>query len=172
MIKQNIFISFVMFESIFVALYSVFIYYLFIYFKLLTHNINNNKNIVYILFIVGFFKHFIGFYSGLHTYYCNNGYACLSVNKNINNDNIYISKYTNLFMLILESITEGYLFCLFGFFLLFIIETIFIIFHKKKRFSINIMYFIIFLIGLLLYLIFEISGLHHLFCIKKCIKKV
>ena len=34
------------------------------------------ENTLLLFFIIGFFKHFFAYFIGLHTYYCNNGYAC------------------------------------------------------------------------------------------------
>jgi len=76
-------------ESIFVGIYCYIIYN--------TINIFTIKNIYYKIFIIGFIKHFLGYYLGLHNYYCS--YDCN------NSNSIAISNY-----LITDSIGEGFLF--------------------------------------------------------------
>ena len=65
-------------ESIFVGVYTSFIYLLFSPFI---------KNFYLLLLVCGFFKHFLGSSFGLWTWYCNNGEACLRV---LSQDKYYI----------------------------------------------------------------------------------
>ena len=89
------------------------------------------------LFVIGFLKHYLGNWLGIQDYYCNNGYSCKSQRP---------SKYTvTQNALILESIAEGGLFLLFGTVLMNIQKNMIVTY---------------FLIGALLHLSFEISGVH------------
>lgn len=74
-------------ESIFIGIYCYIIYNIIDIFII--------KNIYYKIFIIGFIKHFLGYYLKLHDYYCNKS------------NNIAISKY-----LIIDSMGEGLLFLL------------------------------------------------------------
>ena len=103
------------FESIFVGIYASLI------FVLLS---KSKTRFIYLLFITGFLKHLLGYILNIHTYYCNNGYACKKIltnnnNNNNNNNSViknvykYISK-NNIFTLLFESILEGIVFSLLG----------------------------------------------------------
>ena len=82
-------------ESIFVGIYTCFIYLLFSPFI---------KNFYILLLVCGFFKHLLGSSFGLWTWYCNNGEACLKV---LSQDQKYES---NTLYLIRESIYESIIF--------------------------------------------------------------
>ena len=127
-------------ESIFVGIYTCFIYLLFSPFI---------KNFYWLLLVCGFFKHFLGSSLGLWTWYCNNGEACVKV---LSQDQYYNS---NTLTLMRESIYESILFLILGFLLHFI-------------FSQSI--YIFFFIGFLLHIIGEKFGLHKSFCINTCDK--
>jgi hypothetical protein len=133
------------FESIFVGFYSIIIYFI-INSILLYKNISINISLI--LFNVGFFKHFISYFIGLYTYYCNNGSSCK--NKNDVPKKALFPGYINL---IKESFIEGILFLLLGGFILFFI--------KKKEYA-------IFLIGFLLHIFAEHVGIHKDFCKTQC----
>ena len=126
------------FESIFVGVYTLLIY-------ILLNSFIINKNINIILFIIGFFKHYLGHYLNLHTYYCNNGYAC-KINSNIK------SIATNLDIFI-ESFFEGILFIFIG-----------KIIHKYT----NNNFLLFFLIGFTLHILSEIFHIHTFFCNNRC----
>ena len=81
-----------------------------------------NGNIYIYLFIIGFYKHFFGYYIGLHDYYCNN---------DKNNENAYIIK---------DSILEGICFIIIG-------NLIFKIFNLHKMISLFIIGFIFHIIA-------------------------
>jgi len=74
-------------ESIFIGIYCYIIYNIIDIFTI--------ENIYYKIFIIGFVKHFSGYYLNLHDYYCNKSNSSA------------ISKY-----LIIDSIGEGFLFLL------------------------------------------------------------
>ena len=74
------------------------------------------------LFFVGFFKHYLGYYLGLHDYYCNN---------NKNNKNNYIIK---------DSILEGFYFIIIG-------NIIFKLFNYNKIISLFIIGFLMHIIS-------------------------
>ena len=138
-------------ESIFVGLYCSFIYFLFL--QLTMYKVNN----LYInLLVVGFMKHLLGYYFGLHTYYCNNGEACLLENKNKNNK---IKYKANTKELLLNSIKESFIFVLFGFGLSFILTNL------DKRVN---RYILFFLLGFILHVESEFLGIHKIFCETNC----
>ena len=86
-------------ESVLVGIYACFMYLLFSPFI---------KNFYVLLLVCGFFKHFLGSSVGLHSWYCNNGEACLKV---LSQDQKYEA---NTLYLIRESIYEGLIFLIVG----------------------------------------------------------
>jgi len=96
------------YESFFIGYYVILIY--FILWLLLFSHIN--INILFQLFIIGFFKHFISYYIGLHNYFCNH-------NKKKENHILFI-----------ESLIEGFLFVLIGSLLLLLL--------KKNKFLLSL----------------------------------
>ena len=127
-------------ESIFVGVYTSFIYLLFSPFI---------KNFYLLLLVCGFFKHFLGSSFGLWTWYCNNGEACLKV---LSQDQNYEA---NTLYLIRESIYEAFIFLLVG-----IIIRLFI---PKGIYLFLIM-------GILLHIGSEYIGIHKSFCRIHCDK--
>ena len=127
-------------ESIFVGIYTCFIYLLFSPFI---------KNFYLLLLVCGFFKHFLGSSFGLWTWYCNNGEACLRV---LSQDQYYEA---NTLYLIRESIYESIIFLITGTIISFIIP--------KNIYSFLIM-------GILLHIWGEKSGIHNSFCRNSCDK--
>ncbi len=129
---------FVVIESIFVGMYTMFIYFL-------VKNLGFPKmeNSVF-LFCVGFFKHFLGYFFRLHSYYCKYGYACKK-NKISNSRNIF---YRDLFF---ESIGEGFIFILFGIGMMYF-------------FSLQQNYLLYGMLGFFLHIFSEIFGIHKIFC--------
>jgi hypothetical protein len=130
-------------ESLFVGAYSYFI------FGLLSKFIVGSDD--KLLFYTGFLKHFLGNLLDIHTYYCNNGYACTNIIQQ--SDSIKKSSY-NLVLLIIESIFEGIAFIIVG----RILNELNLTTASKA-----------FVIGVLLHSIAEISGMHHFFCSNRCI---
>jgi hypothetical protein len=121
-------------ESFIVGIYCMIIYLILI-------NFIENYNLL--LFILGFIKHIMGYYLGLHKLYCNYGFACNTFElKTIN---------TSFIQIFIESILEGFVFYLIG-----------SLFFENKLIN-------IFCIGIFLHLISETFGLHTFFC-KRCIK--
>jgi hypothetical protein len=86
-------------ESILVGIYTCVIYLLFSPFI---------KNFYVLLLVCGFFKHFLGSSFSLHSWYCNNGEACLKV---LSQDQKYEA---NTLYLIRESIYEAFIFLIVG----------------------------------------------------------
>jgi hypothetical protein len=109
------------------------------------------KNFYLLLLVCGFFKHLLGFYFGIHKWYCNNGDACLQ---------IHLNKYLNInessTYLFSDSIYEAIIFLFVGTLLHFFIKT---------------KLYLFFIMGALLHIIAEHSGLHTYFCKQRCIKK-
>ena len=125
------------FESVLVGLYTCLIYILFSPFI---------KNFIGLLLVVGFFKHFLSSSLGIHTWYCNNGEACLKV---LSQDQNYSA---NTLYLIRESFYESLAFLTMG-----------LIFSP----IIGNMY-LFFMIGVLLHIIAEKLLIHKSFCKKTC----
>jgi len=125
-------------ESIFVGIYTSFIYLIFSPFI---------KNFYVLLLVVGFFKHFLGSSLNIWTWYCNNGEACI---KTLNQDQYYVA---NTLYLLQHSIYESLIFLLVG--------TMLNIIFKK-----GIMLF--FIIGMILHIISERIGIHNYFCKTNC----
>ena len=131
----------IVFEALIVGVYSIINY-------LIISNILSFNNYT-LLFIIGFIKHLLGYYSGLYKYYCINGKACKEVSKKYNS--AYITNYE----LIIESLFEGLLFLFFGSILIYL------------KLNIIVIYF---LLGFILHLLFEKLGIHTHFCKKRCKK--
>ena len=132
-------------ESVFVGVYSTLVYFVFSRFSIFQVQ----------LFVTGFFKHFLGFFIGLHSYYCNIGHACSRTEeKQKEKENERKRANMSKKMLITQSIIEGFLFILLGCTLSLFIK------HK---------YVVIFLTGFILHLVFEFLKIHKLFCECYCI---
>jgi len=98
------------------------------------------------LFVVGFLKHYLANWIGIHDYYCGNGNACYPHHPN--------AKYSaTQLTLIAESVAEGALFVGFGSALMLL--------QKNK-------WIVYFWIGVLLHLSFELTGIHRTICIHRC----
>ena len=150
----NEYIMYYIIESILVGIYSLLIYKSFD----VVSGFNSNVK----LFMVGFVKHFLGYILNIHTYYCNNGYACLKYQKHLQvrhvsnaaiQPHMRIAKI-HMMNLFGESCVEGCLFVIMNIFLL--------------KFKIKNNYVRIFLLGLILHIIFEFLQLHVYFC-KRCV---
>ena len=108
-------------------------------------------------FILGFAKHYLAYFLGIHDVYCNQGRACLQRNST----NIQKYKATNKH-LFLESILEGMWFLIIGSLFMFTGE----IKHKK----ITLLFFVfIFLAGGFTHLLAEFVGIHTYFCGNNCL---
>lgn len=125
------------FESVLVGLYTCLIYMIFSPFI---------KNLYLLLLVVGFFKHFLGSGFGIHTWYCNNGEACLKV---LSQDQNYSA---NTLYLICESIYESLMFLFLGVILNYKLTNLYLFFS----------------IGVILHIISEKLGIHKTFCKKTC----
>lgn len=126
-------------ESFFVGIYCGILYEILVNFITDYHTL---------LFVLGFFKHFIGYEAGLHGLFCKFGYACQRV------DNAKI-KMAQLDMprLFIESIAEGFAFLSIGYLLSLL---------SKDRLL------CVFFIGIILHISSEIIGLHKMVC-HRCI---
>lgn len=102
------------------------------------------------LFIVGFLKHLLGYFF-LYNIYCVYGNACRSVPQTFATDNPYI---------LLESIGEGILYASIGYILVPKL-------NKILCYKLNI-YQIVFLIGFGLHIVFELTGIHKMYCSRIC----
>jgi hypothetical protein len=127
-------------EAIFVGIYTSLIYLLFSPFI---------KNFYVLLLVCGFFKHLLGSIIGIWTWYCNNGDACVKV---LRQDQQYKS---NNLRLISETIYEAFIFLIVGSILSFIVK--------------NEIY-LFFIMGIILHIMGEYSGIHKKFCRNACDK--
>jgi hypothetical protein len=128
------------FESIFVGLYSA------VLFKILFFVI---KNKYALLFILGFLKHYLSYYVGIQTFFCNHGYACKKLSRS---DNTYLATNNNLFI---ESLLEGLWFLTIG-------SIVFNSIGKVKPFI------VMFFIGFFTHLLCEKIKIHKYFCRHNC----
>jgi membrane protein insertase Oxa1/YidC/SpoIIIJ len=159
-------------ESIAVGLYSLFIFYILSQ----TTTMNTTTKATILLFTTGFVKHLLGNVLQIHDYYCNHGAACsflqLRENQHIPQTEShikYISQNTTA-MLILECIIEGIIFVI-------LYNMILYIFNQqlakqgdqsthgtKQRNNMTI----VFLIGFILHVLSEKTGIHTYFCKTRC----
>jgi hypothetical protein len=123
------------FEAILVGLYSCIIY-LFV----------PTCTLPLTLLIVGFLKHMFGYFLGIHSYYCNQGDACLKYNHQS-------AIIVPLDILIGESILEGAFYICIGLLLSMFIQN---------------KYLIVFLIGIIAHIGSEFIKLHDTFCKNRC----
>jgi hypothetical protein len=127
-------------EAVLVGFYTCLVYLLFSPFI---------KNFYILLLVVGFSKHFLGSSIGLHTWYCNNGEACLKVLKPISK-----SYNANTLYLIRDSIYESFLFLFLGY----------VLSYKLTK------SYLYFTIGMMLHMFAENVMIHKTFCKKTCDK--
>jgi len=155
-------------ESIAVGLYSLFIFYILSQ----TTTINSKTKATILLFTTGFLKHLLGNILQIHDYYCNHGSACsfLQLRENQTESPIkYISQNTTA-TLILECIIEGIIFVI-------LYNMILYIFNQqlakqsqqsthgtKQRNNMTI----VFLIGFIMHVLSEKTGIHTYFCKTRC----
>jgi len=125
------------FEAILVGIYTCVIYLIVSQFI---------QNFYIMLLVVGFFKHFLGYILGIHTWYCNNGEAC------IRHDKIYSASTEHL---IRDSIIEAIAFLILGLIFRPIIGNI----------------YLFFVIGILLHILAEKISIHKHFCVNYCYKE-
>jgi len=133
-------------ESILVGLYSVVIFLFFSPFVGSDH-----KKFYLTLVAVGFLKHLMGSFLGIHTWYCNNGDACI---KKLPQNHRYIAKTTNLLR---DSIFEAFAYLCLGFIL-------------RGLFKNDLMG-LFFTIGFILHLLSELLLIHNSFCNTYCVKE-
>jgi len=120
-------------ESLFVGVYCCLIYF-FVSFAV-------SSNFALLLFVVGFLKHFLGYYLKIQDFYCA---TCVKGSKS----------YTTKQILLGESILEGVVFIILGFLLGVFIENRGVL---------------MFLLGFLLHMIAEFTGVHKYFCKNRCV---
>lgn len=126
-------------EALFVGIYSTSIYLICSPFLI--------NNIYIDLLVVGFLKHYLSYYIGLHSLYCKYGEACNKYN------NMFTTKNSNKYLL-KESIGEALLYLLLGSTLYYFIGNNFI--------------YIFFLTGFILHILFEKLEIHSIFCRERC----
>jgi hypothetical protein len=104
------------------------------------------KSFLLLLFMLGFLKHTFGYLSGLESLYCNYGQACLEAGNSLRKE-----AYTDY--ILMESVIEGLVFVALGTLLYSIL---------KNKVG------VIFLLGFLLHMMAEWSGIHTTFCQENC----
>jgi hypothetical protein len=102
-----------------------------------------------VLFLLGFLKHFLGYLLGLHSIYCKYGFACGGNAKRVFDDGTFI----------IYSIFEGIYFVFLGGILFWWLG------------SIISPYVIIYLVGFILHILFEIFGMHKKWCSMHCVSR-
>ena len=132
-------------ESLFVGFYSCIIYLIFSPFI---------KNFSLLLLVCGFFKHLLGFLFGIHKWYCNNGDACLQIQRQKTNK--YLNFSASSKYVLRDSIYEAFIFLFTGTLLHFFIQ--------------NELY-LFFVMGIILHIVSEKNGIHNYFCRQSCIEK-
>lgn len=123
----------VVIESLFVGAYVCVIYF-FISYAI-------SSNFALLLFVVGFFKHFLGHYLKIQDYYCA---TCVKGSKS----------HVTTQVLFGESILEGVVFIILGLLLKVFIDNRWVL---------------MFLLGFLLHIIAEFAGVHKYFCKNRCL---
>lgn len=100
------------------------------------------------LFVLGFFKHVLGYLLGIQDFYCRNGYAC----QNIQHRKKVLTKKNTDFYLhkIVEALMEGFAFVIVG-----NLVSFFLVMDK---------FYVVFATGFLLHIIAEMLGIHTYFC--------
>jgi hypothetical protein len=145
-------------ESFLVAIYSCAI------FSILKYSLLK-INILSLIFITGFFKHFIGWISGLQHMYCvSKSHENISLSRqqrysdrhsqrqNYSQRHLFIDNFIALVVSkIIESLGEGVLFV-----------GVFLIIHSLSLIHNN--YLIVCIIGAFLHLLFDFIGIHRMFC--------
>ena len=155
-------------ESIAVGLYSLFIFYI----LSKTTTINSKTKATIMLFTTGFLKHLLGNLLQIHDYYCNNGTACLQLREKHKSPIKYVTQNKTA-MLIIECIIEGIIFVI-----LYVILIYMILYilnqqlakqgqqstNSKSRNNMTI----VFLIGFIMHVLSEKTGVHTYFCKTRC----
>lgn len=144
----------VVLESIFVGLYLVILFRALLLFI-------RNKYIL--LFTLGFLKHFLSYFLGFQSYYCNNGYACNGI---LDKSKTYVASDK---FLVVESILEGLWFLVVGLIIFSIVYQAYSFKFVKNEKTIPSV--IIFLIGAFTHILAEIFKLHDYFCKNRCVVK-
>ena len=137
-------------ESTIVGIYTTVLAFVLSFFIPSTQK--NVLNFIFFFFTLGFIKHFLGFYLGLQSFYCNYGIEC---RKRENNTNLKARKPS-----FFENLSEGIIFVVFG----LILKNLFSIFKYG-----NNIYLISFFTGFFLHLISDIIGVHTFFCKYYCL---
>jgi hypothetical protein len=131
-------------EALFVGLYTIFIYFIIYFIESYTCLCHNYLYMIF--FIVGFCKHWFGYYTGIQSYYCN------TVNNSHTSYNVALPRN-----LLLYSIIEGFVFIFIATILHFFIKSIWI----SLLFT-----------GIIIHLLAEIIGVHKYFIKYSCVNKL
>ena len=156
-------------ESIFVGVYSSLVYYFCV-------KPWGFKPLLLVVFIVGVMKHFFGYILQLQTLYCSYGSACV-FEPSMRLHNYHAQ--TPPVQLVIESTFEGFAFVLV--FCAIAAATTQLHFtslpavarqnlQMSGRNSPNKLLKIMFLIGFILHLLAEITGIHKTFCLHRCVQ--
>jgi hypothetical protein len=127
------------FEALFVGIYCGILYEILV---------NFIGDYYVLLWVLGFFKHFLGYELHLHSMFCKYGYAC----QRVANAEHRHAEISNL-KIIIESMIEGIVFVIVGYLLSLIM---------KDRLV------MVFWIGVILHISAELIGIHQVFC-QRCV---
>jgi len=134
-------------EAVLVGIYSVIIY-LIISYIIPSYTLS--------LLIVGFVKHYLGYYIGIHTLYCKYGEQCMKIHNNNTN---YVS---NNHLIYLYSLMDGIIYFIIG---TILATLLFWIRNYKIKYII-----ILFLLGFIVHILSEKYFIHNIFCSLNCKK--
>ena len=145
-------------EAIIVGLYCSVLYV--ILDKVLINKILKNSLVFF--FLLGFFKHFLGYFLGIHDYYCKKCLKNENENENENEKKNVRAKFEPVFY---QSVLEGVYFLLVGFIGFFYLD-IYKSSYKSSYYNSSVVFF--FVVGFLTHIISEWIGLHDYFCKINC----
>jgi len=141
----------IIYESIFVGIYSVILYSIIYFYSTLFKAISMFFYWDWVcLFILGFSKHFLSYYLSIQDYYCEHGEACMRTDDTLT----FIASHDGL---LVESLIEGVVFMILGILMFSFVP----FFRKRKIFS-------VFLISIAIHFLAEWVGFHTYFCKNKC----
>ena len=144
-------------EALLVGLYTFIVYLLFSVVI---------KNFYLLLLVVGFSKHLLGYFLGLHTWYCNYGEACISVRDRDNVSDNGKKRTATSIHLLRDSLIESLMFLVLGTIIHNILTNSLTKF--KGIYELPILFVSI---GVMLHILAEKAIIHRQFCITNCKKE-
>lgn len=151
-------------ESIFIGFYCALISLCVIpFFK------HKNGIILIVFFIIGFFKHYIAYYLGIHNYYCNYGAQCMKLHLSSTTPPEQIQSSAPRMVsrpefLLWDSFYEGCFFLSIGWLITYLYG-LHPLTHQPHLLYTTMMFFVW---GFFIHLFSEWSGTHAFFCRERC----